>query len=196
MSSFHSNVRSNADRVLANMGLVRREVAEQAMPIALNKMIAQVKTAAAVRIRDTGYKLKAATIKRGLNIRRAYAGKLTASVIASGRPIPLSEYGARQTKRGASVDVLKGRKVIAHAFVATMPSGHKAVLVRQAGGKHKKVSKGGRTRWSALPIRELFGPGIPDALANEEVQRVLQSFIEDKFPQVFRHEVSRLSSKG
>ena len=186
------DVRNNMSRVMADMSRVTKEVMERATVSALNKTVAQAKTAAAREIRSAGYGLSPSTIKKALIIKKAYPGKLTASIVASGKPIPLVQYAARATAKGVSVNVLHGRKVVAHAFIATMPSGHKGVFVRQAGGKHKPVNKDGRKRWSALPIRELFGPAIPDALSNATVQQTLQAFIDEKFPQLFEHEIKWL----
>jgi hypothetical protein len=186
------DVRGSMDRIIADVGNKKREVRSVAVPRALNKMIDQVKTGAARSIRDAGYKLKVSDIKKGLKISRAVAGNLTARVTASGNPIPLSAYGARQTAKGVSVDVLHGRKVITHAFIATMPSGHKGVFVR-VGAQHKKTTKGSRTVWSGLPIKELFGPSVPDGMANAAVQETLQRLVLEKFPDILRQQIDRLT---
>jgi hypothetical protein len=186
------DVRGSMDRIIADMGRVKSEVVQKATPIALNKVAAQVKTSAAQSMRDAGYNLKVSAIKKGLTITRATSGRLTATVVASGRPIPLIAYGARQTGKGVSVDVLHGRKLIAGAFIATMRSGHKGIYVR-VGNRHKRVMKAGKPVWSALPIRELFGPSVPDGLANKAAQDALQRLVEDKFPELLRQQIKRLS---
>jgi hypothetical protein len=185
------DVRGSMDRIIADAGKKQREVRTVAAPRAINKMIAQVKTGAAREIRDAGYKLKVSDIKKGLKLSYATAASLTARVTASGKPIPLSAYGARQTAKGVSVDVLHGRKVITHAFIATMPSGHKGVFVR-VGNQHKKTAKGSRIIWSGLPIKELFGPSIPDGMANAAVQAALQRLVLEKFPDILRQQIDRL----
>lgn len=186
------DVRGSMDRIIADMGNIKREVVEKAAPRALNKVIDQVKTAAAREMRGAGYKLKVSDIKKGLKTSRASPSMLTATVKASGRPIPLVQYGARPTAKGVSVDVLHGRKVIAGAFIATMSNGHKGVYVR-VGKLHKKVSKGGRAMWSGLPIKELFGPSVPDGLANSAVQEALQRLVQEKFPDILRQQIKYLS---
>lgn len=186
------DVRNNVSRVLAGMEQFKRDVVEKATVRALNKVVDQVKTAAAREMRDAGYNLKVSDIKKGLQTNKAFAGSLTAKVVASGRPIPLIKYGARQTSKGVSVDVLHGRKTIAGAFIATMPSGHTGVFVR-VGNQHKKVARGGRVVWSALPIKELFGPSVPNGLVNKTVQAALQRLVEEKFPVVFAQQMKYLS---
>lgn len=185
-------VKGSMDKVIADLGTRKREVIDVALPRALNKMADQVKTGSARGMRDAGYNLKVSDIKKGLTIVRATSGRLVATVRASGRPIPLIGYGARVTAKGVSVSVLHGRKVISHAFIATMPSGHKGVFVR-VGKDHKKVSKGARTVWSGLPIKELFGPSVPDGLANKAVQDTLQRLVDEKFPEILRQQFKRLS---
>jgi hypothetical protein len=185
------DVRGSMDRIIADAQKKQREVRTVAAPRAINKMIAQVKTGAAREIRDAGYKLKVSDIKKGLKLSYATASSLTARVTASGKPIPLAAYGARQTAKGVSVDVLHGRKVITHAFIATMPSGHKGVFIR-VGKQHKKRAGKGGTIWSGLPIKELFGPSVPDGMANAAVQAALQRLVLEKFPDILRQQIDRL----
>ena len=191
-TGFNIDVRGDMNAIIADMSRMKADVADKATVRALNKTAAQVKTNAARQIRDVGYQLKVGTIKRALKINKANAGKLTATVVASGRPIPLMQYGARQTAKGVSVSVLNGRKVIQQAFIATMPSGHTGVFIR-TGKTHKKVVKNGRVQWSGLPIKELFGPSVPNGLANESVQQALQQLVEEKFPQILRQQIDYLN---
>lgn len=196
MESITVNVRSNINEVLMDLQAASREMQEIAVVRALNRTADQVRTQASRAVRDAGYNLKAATIKANIKIKRATAGNLRATVVASGRPIPLIQYGARQTGKGVTVNVQKGRKLIAGAFIATMPSGHKGVFVRGAGNVHKRVARNGKVSWHGLPIRELFGPSIPDGLANKSVQEALQQLIVDKFPQILQREHSWLNRRA
>lgn len=185
------DIRGDMNRVIADMEQKKRGVREIAAPRAINKMADQVKVAASREMRAAGYKLKVSDIKKGLTIYRASAANLTATVVASGKPIPLIAYGAKQTARGVSVSVLNGRKVITQVFIATMPSGHTGVFERLRN-THKKKQVNGRTRWTGLPIKELFGPSIPDGLANATVQSVLQRLVDEKFPTILRQQIDRL----
>jgi len=186
-SGFSVNVRSNADNVVMELLSAAREMPD-AMVRALNKMADQVKVASAREVRAAGYNIKVGEIKKGIRVRRATKSEMRAAVVATGKPVPLIQYSARQTAKGVSVSVLKGRKVIAGAFIATMPSGHRGVYVREPGAKHKKVGQGTKAAWHALPIRELYGPSIPSGMANAAVQAALQRFIADKFPTLLEHE--------
>lgn len=178
---------------LADISLAVRE---KATVRAINKVADQVKVQAAREIRDAGYNLKIARIKRSIAIRRASASQLVAAVKASGRPIGLIDYGAKETKRGGvSVQVKNGRKTLKDAFIATMPNGHRGVFFRKGSG-HKKMMTRGKPSWHGLPIEELFGPSIPTAFMNQVVQDALVAAARDKFPAIFQHEVDYLRLKS
>lgn len=67
----------------------------------------------------------------------------------SGKPIPLVDFPNRQTKKGVSVAVNRGRRVLVlSAFRATMKSGHVGIFKR----RDKK----------RLPIDELFSTRVSD----------------------------------
>jgi hypothetical protein len=184
------DVKSTIDQVISKRWIaVKDKVLKQATSRALNKVAALAKTQAAREIKAAGYNIKVGAIKKQLTIKKAYGGELQAYLKAQGRPIPLINYGARQTATGVSVSVKGSRKVIKGAFIATMPSGHKGVYVRVGAG-HKRIIKNGKVMWTGLPIKQLFGPSIPKAFGNEVVQRALSEMIQAKFPEVFAHELS------
>jgi len=172
-----------------------QDMGERGQVRALNKMIDEVKVQAARAVRDAGYNVKIAEIKRGIRVRYAAPGRLRAEAVASGRPIPLINYGARETSKGVSVNVKSGRKLIPGAFIATMPSGHKGVFVREADAKHRKMVNARKPGWHALPIRELFGPSVPDGLANDAVERTLRQLIVDRYPVLLEREVRWLQRR-
>lgn len=179
-------VTSNIRDVLSDLDALRKD-AKPAVISALNKMADQVKTQAARSVRDAGYQLKIGTIKESIRIKRASGSNLTAAAIASGRPISLINYGAKQAATGVQVNVLKGRKVVSHAFIATAPNGQRQVFARVAGSKHKKNAKG---VWTQLPIKKLYGPSIPAALVNVSVKDAIIAFIEDKFPKILQAQLN------
>lgn len=195
MDGLTVNVRTNASSIALELLASAQDMRNTALVRSLNKMGSQVVTAGSREIRKAGYSLKASDIKKALKLTRATQSSLAATVTASGRPIPLIKYGARQTARGVSVSVLNGRKVIPGAFIATMPTGHTGVFVLQPGGKHKKVKKAGKSSWHQLPIRELFGPAIPDAMANAGVRDAIESLVADKFPGILEHEHAWLAKR-
>lgn len=72
----------------------------------------------------------------------------------SGDPVPLIAYPHRQTARGTTVEVNRGKRtLLPHAFVATMASGHEGVFERRGPER--------------LPIDELLGSRPVDALLHQ-----------------------------
>lgn len=91
---------------------------------------------------------------------------------ASGAPVPVSEYPYRQTKRGVSLSINKGRRVLlAGAFVATMRSGHVGVY-RRRGDKR-------------LPIDEVFTTRVSDVLRNDGLMERLHARAQEVFSSSF-----------
>lgn len=91
---------------------------------------------------------------------------------ASGAPVPVSEYPFRQTKRGVSVAINRGRRVLlSGAFVATMRSGHVGVF-RRRGAKR-------------LPIDETFTTRVSDVLRDTGLMPRLQARAQEVFTSSF-----------
>ncbi len=182
------NVKTEINQALAKLSGIRKDVLDKAISRALNKVADQAKVQASREIIDCGYKLKSATVKKSIVVRHAGQGQLEARVKASGKPIPLINYNARQKSGGVEVSVKEGRKLIKGAFIGTMPTGHVGVFQRIGGG-HKKVTKNGKEYWSGLPIKQLYGPSIPAAFANQKVQSALIALVKERFPRIFEHEL-------
>lgn len=181
------NANLNIDGALQKLGATRIG-STKAIQRALNKTAITARAQSARSIRDAGYDIKIGAIKDTFTLRRATDADLRAVVKSTGSPIPLIKYGARQTAKGVSVSVKQGRKVIAHAFIATMSSGHQGVFLRTDKSR-KKVTRKGKTYYSGLPIKELFGPSIPSAFANQTVQDQVIAAIKQRFPVVLRQEL-------
>lgn len=96
-------------------------------------------------------------ITRAIKLRRTGGNDPTAmswAIELSGEPVPLVAYPHRQTKKGVSVEVNRGKRtVVRGSFVATMASGHEGVFRRRGPQR--------------LPIQELLGSRPVDALLHE-----------------------------
>jgi len=101
--------------------------------------------------------LKVRYISRALSLGRPSGGDVSNfswALNVSGERVPLIAYPLRQTKKGVSVQINKGKRtLIKRSFVATMKSGHKGVFQRK--GKER------------LPIKELHGSRPVDALLHK-----------------------------
>ena len=116
-----------------------------------------MKAEAKKRIRDRK-RIKAGLIGKALHMSRP-RGVTTIdgnewALKVRGGAVSLTAYPIRQTAKGVSVEVNRGKRtLIKGAFIATMKSGHRGVFVR----KDKQ----------RLPIRELFGSRPVDALLHK-----------------------------
>lgn len=110
-------------------------------------------------------RIKVRYISRALSLRRPKGGDISAmewAVDVSGEAVPLVAYPHRQTAKGVSVEVNRGKRTLLKgAFKATMRSGHEGVFRRR-----------GKAR---LPIEELRGSRPVDALLHAgEAEAVAQ----------------------
>lgn len=115
-----------------------------------------MRSEASKRIRDRK-RIKSRYIARALTLRRARGSDITSmewALDVSGEPVPLVAYPHRQTKKGVSVEVNRGKRTLVKgSFLASMRSGHEGVFRRR-----------GKAR---LPIDELLGSRPVDALLHE-----------------------------
>lgn len=93
----------------------------------------------------------------GKEWRVAITSPTSFTITGGHRPISLVSYGARATKRGVSVTVLRsrGRTLLRSSFIATGRAGNRLVFER--------------TGKSRLPIETKYGPSAADMLKNAKV---------------------------
>jgi hypothetical protein len=161
------------------------DLAPQAIARGINRATDTGKTAMVrAMAKETG--LTGKNIAREIKIH--YASKTTqvAKIWIRGRPIPLIAFQARGPEpsrgRGRGVSYRKpggGRGRKEGAFISTMPSGHRGVYER--AGKPR------------LPIRELFGPALPDVF--EQFLPLLQEKAGGALEKNVTHELEFALSK-
>ncbi len=144
-------------------GPFKRAVA-RALKKAGSTALRDMRSEASKRIRQRK-RLKASAIAKALKLRRPKGSDIASmswAVDVSGQPVPLGAYPHRQTRKGVSVEVNRGKRtLVKDAFVATLKSGHESVFRRR-----------GKAR---LPIQELLGSRPVDALLHEgEAQGVAE----------------------
>jgi hypothetical protein len=151
------------------------------------------------------YNIKAKDIKKAMVKVNAKPSTPWGLIKVSGRTLPLIAFKPRQTKKGVSVQILKGKRaVIPGAFITTMSTGHTGVYAKgkykRKGGsfqfRKKRINKAPRTTRSGivaypdLNITELQSVSIPQAFANDVIQKVVAKELAEKYPQ---HLISRLN---
>ena len=101
--------------------------------------------------------IKPSYVSRALTLARPKGSDIASmewALRVSGDPVPLIAYPHRQTRRGVTVEVNRGKRtLVRHAFIASMKSGHEGVF--------RRLGK------SRLPIKELLGSRPVDALLHK-----------------------------
>jgi hypothetical protein len=173
---------------------LNEKVFQKAMARSLNRAMTTLRKESSTDIR-AGLKLKQATISEGLDISHKAKGtelleNMYAQLDVSSKPQSLLAFGARQTKRGVTVNVKGKRKTIAHAFIARMPNATSGVFIRKklmlspkkASGIATRISRKGNshlpiTKLYTTRISEVFGDkrGRYQVVAAERVKREFES---------------------
>lgn len=137
---------------------IRRAVRKAGMT-ALRDMRAEASKRVRARKR-----IKAGVVSKALRMRRPRGGDVDGAewaIDVRGARTSLTAYPVRQTKRGVSVEVNRGKRtLLPGAFIATMKSGHRGVWMREAK--------------SRLPIREILGSRPVDALLHKGEAEAVQ----------------------
>ena len=159
---------------------LQRDIADKALASALNKTVAQAKTAMSREIRGE-FNLPAAKVNQALSITRARATRGRLQLEASlqsptkrGRSLNLGAFKARQTRKGVTFQVSRqgARKLIPGSFLI---NGGKTVMIRE--GKKR------------LPIKALQTIDVAQMFNTRRINARVVRMIEDKLPQIMDNEV-------
>jgi hypothetical protein len=160
--------------------------APNAISGALNRAIANVNTNIGKEIRKE-YVIKAGDIKETITVSKASRAKLSATARSKGNLIGLDKFKVSpktinpNRKSSIKIGVKKsGVKQVMGAFVADL------------GGV--KVFK--RKDKDRLPIQRLFGPSVPQMLANEDIRAEIEKQGQETFDQRLEHEINRIIERG
>lgn len=198
MSGFTVNVKSNMDAVIKDMGRIRFEVVDQALPRALNRVVEMARTQTARNLVADGYNFRNAEIKAALKIVRASYGMKGVRMIAPRNAETLMRFNPVQTSAGVTVKVHGSRKLIKGAFIGQLQNGRYGVYIEdKTAGKlvlrnakaFKRGSKGG---WHSMSVRKLYGPSIGGAFVNKKLMDSLDEFVGKKFSERMRYEIGRV----
>lgn len=154
-------------------------------PVVLSRSINRVLTplrATAAREIARDMRVRVGTARKAMTVQRATPARLVGALAASGRRIPLIEFGGRQTAKGVSYDLGRGRNTAPGTFIATMPSGHRGVFGRR--GKRR------------LPIVERFGPSIPRVFVQDKIARALRAVLATRWPREVTQQLRFLVSRS
>lgn len=153
---------------------------------AINRAATAAKTEAWKQVKKE-YTVKQTYVKRAWDkISKAFPGRLEAKLVSKGSVMALSYFThrpksvpKRRPKNPVYVQVRRdGGGRIAHAFLATMKSGHTGIFTR--AGK------------SSYPIDQKYGPSVPQMLGNKTVSGFIEERATVVLNQRFEHEVQAI----
>jgi hypothetical protein len=135
-----------------------------------NRTAEQVRTRVVRRLAGV-VALKQAQIRRRIFIQRASAtGNSQTAIVKIGKARfgIMKNFTVAKTTGGVAVGFAPGGlHVIAHSFIATMPSGHVGVFLRDPGAEHRTVQSKKTGKWvrtgPALGIQQQWGPSLSEA---------------------------------
>jgi hypothetical protein len=116
--------------------------------------------------------LTVTAVDKSMRTVRAIPARHSYELVATGRPIPLRDFAARQTRGGVSARPWGKRRVFPGTFVVRALGGH---VFRRVG----------RAR---LPILKLWGPSLPRELLRGKVPDVFEQVVRDRLPDRLIHE--------
>ena len=180
------SVKADIKQATKQLNAIEKSVIPKATVMALNKTLTGARTDAKRTIsKSAGVKQK--EIKNDFVLMKATSSKRVAVLIGRGRPLALSKFSVRQTKKGVSAR-LPGRKrtMIEGAFIATMPSGHRGVYMRagKRRGARRTVKSGrntGKRYRPQLPIKEFFVTSVPVEMRKDPIMRVIRKAALGRF---------------
>jgi hypothetical protein len=150
---------------------------------AINRAAYTARTEAARKAREE-YVIKHGDVINTIKIYPASEEDLSASVISRGSVIPLIKFKVSpkqpqpKRKKPLTATVKRGEGgPIARAFTAQMKSGYIGVFQRV-----------GKPR---LPIRQLYGPSVPQMLGSRSVSQWVEEKAQETLDKRLEHEISR-----
>ena len=184
------NFEKDFKRVKRELGDFGKKAVPAAANSALNKTATQTRTQV---VRDLKGEMGKATglstsgFRKAITLKKSTRRTLLARLIATGKPLPLISFGARQGARGVHAAAWGKRKLYRHTFIATMPGGHKGVFSRV--GNRRKMQKGRYTGQRRQPIQEKWGPSIPGVFLEGPIQNGMQRSVKTRWPKNFSREL-------
>lgn len=185
MSDGFVDIRADLKQASRLMKQMER-ITPKAAVSALNRAASSARTAGVRKVRER-YTIKAKDVNAVFKIvGKPSASSLEAVLRAKTGSMPLINFQTspskpvgKQPKAGVKATVLRGkRSVLKHAFVTKVGSGGHVGIFERSTRKR-------------FPIKEIFGPPIPQMLNNEDVREEIEKTFADTFESRIGHEIDR-----
>ena len=117
-------------------------------------------------------------------VRPGAGGSLEGMIFASGDPIPLKHFRARQFSYGVKAKVWGKQRRFDGIFIYA--GTHRSGQDVANGHVFQRVTAAG------LPIQLQTGPAVPTEMVRNEAEEVFRNTVEQMLPERIQHELSRL----
>lgn len=176
----------------------------------LNSVATTVRAEQARAIKDEMGLSRVGDVKRRIKIRKARANKLLVRLEYRGKPLNLSEFKARQLKKGVKAQPWGRKKLYKAAFIVRI-GGNDLVFRREKGKKGTgataaslraaaiAAATGKKTSTDRLPIDAMWGPGIADTAARSDIQKIRERTVArvltDRLRSNLDYELSKITRR-
>ena len=165
-------VNINMDKAMRGLWNVKTKYIQKALVTSLNKIGAEVFTQAKSELKDaTG--LKVGVVAKGLKKDKARRGDETYSIHINSRYLNVIEFGARQTKRGASAKVWGKRKVYRGTFIGSGRKSGKQLVFKKRKNNPKR-------------IEAVHGASLPREFERQDMAKIFNKKIKTRFQILFK----------
>lgn len=159
--------------------------AEKAMARAINRAVENAKSNVVSSVREN-YTAKAGDIRKTIKISKANPKKLQAAVTSVSQLVELSSFKVSpKTVNG------KRRSPIRAAVKKGSPKPLGQAFIARVNGKNRVFERVGAKR---LPVRQLYGPSIPQMIGNPSVLNKIMEQAQQTLEKRLDHEISAMLS--
>jgi len=158
--------------------------AKRALSRALNGAAITARAEAARQISVKGFRFKVSTIKDAMKIKRALDESLKVSIASHGGPIPLIKFDVFPKPVARGLGFARPAVGIYATIIGKSYGDRKAFYARMSSGRTGVFKRVGLQR---LPIKQQFGPAMPDALSS--VSAATRAVFDARFDVVLKQQL-------
>jgi hypothetical protein len=161
-----------------------KRAVDKATISANNKVATQGANDAKRAVRDA-YNVPASELNKATKVKRTNSLEDKPTIVVTGKPIGVIKYAARQTAKGVTIAIRKGKRLL-------LPSRFKAPIKAGEDVANQVFARKGNER---LPIIKQVGPSAPDLMRSDRSTGAISLFIKTQYERIFNNELKWYKSK-
>ena len=211
------SIQQAIQKIQREYSYVSGDLLNQAVSRALNRSASTGRTLSNQQIRKK-YALSASKINNEIRVVQSNKNTLEAKIIASGKPLSLNYFGAKQelksgttnfnsrgvassrlnrksrsnAKKGVTATITKGKTINLPTAFIQVANGGITVFAR---GKHKGTSQGFEFMKARMPIESMSSLSIPMMFVNKDVLSPTEKAVTEVLSKRIEHEIGWLLQK-